>query len=570
LNQPDRLDELDTLFGPAAVMDLDQRGLLPRFEGVDRAVTKGAADRIAGALLGAVVGNAVGLPSRHLTAAEVRERFGADHGVLRSSRRLPQGALGAEGRLVVSWAGALARDGRRAAPALADRLAHDRPRNLRGPGQAIVETIDRLGQGAPWYAAGPDSFGNGALLRAVVDGARWATDAAWRPRSAALGCLVTHAHPRAVAASVVLAEMVAAGVADPDALTDPVGLARDLADRVEDDELAAALRGLPRTPGQHPEAHHSLAQGIALFAQHDSTEAGMRAAADAGGASDIVAGVVGALHGARDGTKAMPAAADGVEQRNRVRRRAWRIAEAQGLPLGRRVATKRPEPKAPKADDVEPVHIWFLIDRSGSMNGLARAVVDGFNGFLADQKAAPGRARLTLVQFDGHDPYEVLIDGKRLEQVAPLRHGQYQPRGSTPLYDATGSLIDVAERRIEDRRRRGKPAEDQLVVVFTDGMENASRRWDRAEIFARIDEKKAEGWTFVYLGANQDSYGVGRDLGVAQGSVSNWSPSPSGYLAASASVSRAAVAYRRKPRAKRHTDADDFFEGVKEAESPPR
>ena len=140
----------------------------------------------------------------------------------------------------------------------------------------------------------------------------------------------------------------------------------------------------------------------------------------------------------------------------------------------------------------------------------------------------------------------------------------------TPLYDAMGSLIDAAERRVVDRARRGKTAEDQLVVVFTDGMENASRRWDRAEIFARIDEKKAEGWTFVYLGANQDSYEVGADLGVAAGSVSNWAPSPRATSWPARASAERQSSYRSKPRSARRADAGDFFDGVKEAESPRR
>jgi Mg-chelatase subunit ChlD len=294
------------------------------------------------------------------------------------------------------------------------------------------------------------------------------------------------------------------------------------------------------------------------------------AAVNAGGPSDCVAGVVGALVGARHGADVFPSAwRSEVEHRDRFERRARRLATIQQLPAGRRVATKRPAPKtrSPEAGD-EPVHIWFLIDRSGSMDHLRQAVVDGFNGFVTEQKSVEGKARLTLVQFDSEDPYEVLVDAARLEKVAPLTSHRYQPRGMTPLYDAMGSLIDAAEARIADRGRRGRPAEDQLVVVFTDGMENASQSWDRQELFTRIEAKKADGWTFVYLGANQDSYAAGGDLGVAQGSVSNWSPTPHGYLAASASVSRAAAGYRRKGRRERLADVEDFFDGVKEAETP--
>ena len=574
MHRPDPLDELDTLFGPAAVLDLDHRGLLARFAELDTAVTPDAGDRIHGALLGAAIGNALGFPTRPRPAADVTRRYGKVTGFLPHPRRrpLPLGAVAAEGRLLVSWAGLLGRDGRTAAPALAGRLASGRP-TLRAPGQAIVETVERLQTGVPWYAAGPDSFGNGALLRAVADGARWVTDPAWRPRSAALGAVVTHAHPDAVAASVALAELVAAGIADPDALADPWARARDVPARPAPSPVADALHALPRARSNQPVAHQSLARALHLVHRHRDPRKAVLAAVNQGGASDVVAGIVGALVGARHGVDAFPDAWLDVEHAERIARRAKRLAKVQGLPVTTRKTTVGPRPKKLDRSETEPVHLWYLIDRSGSMAPLQTAVIEGFNGFLAEQEAMPGDARLTLVQFDGRDPYEVLVDGARLETVAPLTRRQYRPRASTPLYDAMGSLIDAAEARIAKRARRGRPAEDQLVVVFTDGLENASRRWDRTEIFARIEQKKAEGWTFVYLGANQDSYEVGHDLGVAAGSVSNWAPSPAGYLLASESVSRAAADFRGKSRRARHSDRNDFFGGVKEAEaevSPPR
>ena len=406
----------------------------------------------------------------------------------------------------------------------------------------------------------------------MADGARWATDADWRPTGAALGAVVTHAHPRVVAASVVLAELIAAGVADPDALSDPIALAHELAGRITDVALAESLARLPRSRGNEAVAEHSLIRGIALFARHADPEAAVLAAVNAGGASDAVAGVVGALAGARHGTAALLTGwQEGVEHGDSILRRGRRLAEAQGLTTNDRPAPRpaRREPKRQSGGEVEPVHIWFLLDRSGSMKRLEGAAVRGFNSFIDEQRAADsGEARLTLAQFDSEDPFEVLVDGQGLGEVPDLRPDQYRARAMTPLYDAIGTLIDRAEADMRQRAEAGGPEEDQLLVIFTDGMENHSSCWDRTEIFARVEAKKAEGWTFVFMGANQDSYASGRAMAMADGNVSNWAPTPDGHRLAYSSASRATREYRAKPRAARRRDRDDFFGGVKEAERP--
>ncbi len=220
---------------------------------------------------------------------------------------------------------------------------------------------------------------------------------------------------------------------------------------------------------------------------------------------------------------------------------------------------------------VTAAHIWFLLDRSGSMQPLAAAVVNGFNELIAEQQNmltpdTTATTRLTLAQFDGADPYEELVDNRRLDKVAPLAHAAFAPRGTTPLYDAVGHLLDRADARLTKRAAKAKPAESQLVVIFTDGHENASQTWTQPEIFARIDQRKADGWTFVFLGANQDSYATGSGLAMDAGNVSNYSPSAAGVGEAFRSVSRSAAAYLRKDDNQRRGDASEFFDGTKEAE----
>ena len=216
--------------------------------------------------------------------------------------------------------------------------------------------------------------------------------------------------------------------------------------------------------------------------------------------------------------------------------------------------------------DMERVKIWFLLDRSGSMQGLTEDVIGGFNQFVFDQGSKPGKARLTAIQFDGGDPFEVIIDAKRINKVDTLTSDVYQPRGVTPLYDAVGRLITTADQRITSREERELPEEDQLVIVFTDGLENASREFGRSQVFDLIKDRMDAGWTFVFMGANQDSYAEGHKIGLVDGNVQNYAATPESIKVAFSSVSRASVEFRNKGRLQRNQDREDFFGGVKEAE----
>src|SRR5688500_20226760 len=90
----------------------------------------------------------------------------------------------------------------------------------------------------------------------------------------------------------------------------------------------------------------------------------------------------------------------------------------------------------PQHPNEPTVHIHCLLDRSGSMASMAPDVVGGFNGFLANQQAQPGSGRMTLVQFDSGDPFEVLTAGLALPRARPLGDRTFQPRGGTPRWAA--------------------------------------------------------------------------------------------------------------------------------------
>lgn len=214
---------------------------------------------------------------------------------------------------------------------------------------------------------------------------------------------------------------------------------------------------------------------------------------------------------------------------------------------------------------------WMLLDRSGSMAGLEVAVVHGVNGLIAEQAALPGKCKITLVQFDSQDPFEILADAVSVNKACPLSVEQYRPRAATPLLDAIGSLIGRADERAKRRRKAGKQPEDQTVVIVSDGLENASTDFTWTDIHRLISSRREQGWAFVFMGANQDSYFEGARLGVKAGNVQNYEASDEGVGEAFASVSRAYSERRTMHSTVGLTpDNDDFFGGVREAEEGMR
>jgi Mg-chelatase subunit ChlD len=170
--------------------------------------------------------------------------------------------------------------------------------------------------------------------------------------------------------------------------------------------------------------------------------------------------------------------------------------------------------------------ITYIIDRSGSMQPLANDAIGGFNKFLDDQQKAPGEATLSLVLFD----HEVLVPyhGVPIKEVKPLDGKTYQPRGSTALLDAVAIAIDRTGDRLKVMKEEDRP-EKVMVIIMTDGHENASTDITRAELKAKIEhQEKAYSWNFVFMGANQDSFAAAVKLGIRADMAANFAPSSVG------------------------------------------
>ena len=187
----------------------------------------------------------------------------------------------------------------------------------------------------------------------------------------------------------------------------------------------------------------------------------------------------------------------------------------------------------------------FILDRSGSMASMVTVAIGGFNAFVEEQKKLPGEAKMTLVLFD-HE-YNLMYNGKDLKEVEPLNDRTYAPRGTTALLDAVGRTVDDVGKRLHETPENERPSK-VLVVILTDGLENASRDYKKARINEMITHQHDKYlWEFVFLAANQDAISEGTSLGINSNQIFNYSSLiPCGATKAYNSINQAACAYRSK------------------------
>ncbi|MCL1693978.1 MAG: hypothetical protein M3096_09855 [Actinomycetia bacterium] len=185
--------------------------------------------------------------------------------------------------------------------------------------------------------------------------------------------------------------------------------------------------------------------------------------------------------------------------------------------------------------------ITFVLDESGSMTRIAQAARDGFNEYLQEQVAHGGPTWWTLTTFANHPTTRfAVIPGA---EVRPLGD-DYSPHGMTALLDAVGRSVVKTQAYLETLGD-DRPS-DVIMVILTDGMENASQRWTARQVFDLITEAEESGWQFVFLGANQDSWSVARDMGIRKGAVVDWAPNKASYDRAIGEASMASADYRRE------------------------
>lgn len=144
----------------------------------------------------------------------------------------------------------------------------------------------------------------------------------------------------------------------------------------------------------------------------------------------------------------------------------------------------------------------FILDRSGSMSGLERDTIGGFNSMIEKQKKEAGEAVVSTVLFDNESV--VIHDRLPLGKVPRMTEKEYFTRGCTALLDAVGGAIHHIGNVHKYARKEDVP-EKTMFIITTDGYENASRRYDYDKVRKMIERQKKYGWEFLFLGANIDA-----------------------------------------------------------------
>lgn len=179
-------------------------------------------------------------------------------------------------------------------------------------------------------------------------------------------------------------------------------------------------------------------------------------------------------------------------------------------------------------------HLFCIVDRSGSMNGLEKPTIDGYNEYVGNLRKEKS-VKITTVLFD-HE-FITLIDSKPVKDSPKLDAETYQPRGST-------ALIDAVCRTINTHKDKVKKTDKALVLIITDGHENASREYTSKDMQKLVHGLEKQGnFSFVYLGANQDAWAIAQDWGFQKGNVSSYHATPTGTTVAFDSMARGTMAY---------------------------
>ena len=168
----------------------------------------------------------------------------------------------------------------------------------------------------------------------------------------------------------------------------------------------------------------------------------------------------------------------------------------------------------------------FIIDRSGSMAGFEDDTVGGFNSTIAKQRKKGGKVYVSTVLFDNES--QVIHDRAIIDEITPITREDYVVGGCTALLDAVGGAIHHIGNIHKYARAEDVP-EHTIFVIITDGMENASCRYDSETVKNQIKRQTEKyGWEFLFLAANIDAVETAKSIGIRRERAAWWKQSHKG------------------------------------------
>lgn len=187
----------------------------------------------------------------------------------------------------------------------------------------------------------------------------------------------------------------------------------------------------------------------------------------------------------------------------------------------------------------------FILDKSGSMEGLEIDTIGGYNSMLAKQQAVEGECYITTVLFDNN--YKLLHDHIEIKAVSPITQKEYYVGGSTALLDAIGRTIEKIG-NVQKHTREAYRAEKVMFVIITDGEENASRKYSLDKVKAQIEwQKEQYSWEFIFLGANINAIETAARFGIDRSRAQNYHADREGSAVVYKAMAEAAVLFRTTP-----------------------
>lgn len=183
----------------------------------------------------------------------------------------------------------------------------------------------------------------------------------------------------------------------------------------------------------------------------------------------------------------------------------------------------------------------FILDKSGSMHGLEKDTIGGFNSMLEKQREKEGECYVSTVLFSSGST--VLHDRVPISEMKALTADDYQVGGNTALIDAIGGAVH----HIKNVHRYIRPEDvpdHTLFVIMTDGMENASRMYSSENVKRMVEQQKEIGWEFLFIGANIDAVETASHVGIDARRSANYHSDGSGTRVVFEAVSEALCCFR--------------------------